>query len=333
MKLMANFNRIPYIVIDTGLRNIINKLAEFVARNGPEFESITKDKQRNNPKFEFLFGGEYYQYYQWRVSSEQTSKTQSKTQTNQQFGCISLYILYLFVGRGFPVTSCLLKFFHLYFISFFISPYNNLPNTLYHFINIETILLSLLTVLKQQGSITQAQISQLSPGIGNMGGNMPSSGGNTGGGGNNIVLGNNSNQMWLNGPGLNHSGGVGPSGASAGGGPINPAVISAQIEAINVQQGTLRDQILQSEQNLSAQHGVRLNKKNSIGNLFDYLYFASQVLLQQQQSQIDESILKAQHDSLMIQAEEQGVRVAEFEGILQPIVDSCTKDSISTGMH
>lgn len=58
-----------------------------------------------------------------------------------------------------------------------------------------------------------------------------------------------------------------------------------------------------------------------------------QVLLQQQQTQIDESILKAQHDSLMKQAEEQGVRVAEFEGILQPIVDSCTKDSISTGMH
>lgn len=57
------------------------------------------------------------------------------------------------------------------------------------------------------------------------------------------------------------------------------------------------------------------------------------MLLQQQQSQIDESILKAQHDSLMIQAEEQGIRVAEFEGILQPIVDSCTKDSISTGMY
>lgn len=88
---------------------------------------------------------------------------------------------------------------------------------------------------------------------------MPSSGGSTGGGGNNIVLGNNPNQMWLNGPGINHSVGGSSSGSSAGGVAINPSVIPAQIEAINVQQATLRDQILQSEQNLSAQHGVRLN--------------------------------------------------------------------------
>lgn len=60
--------------VDTGLRNIIDKLAEFVARNGPEFETITKAKQQGNPRFSFLFGGEFYQYYQWRVSTEQTSK-------------------------------------------------------------------------------------------------------------------------------------------------------------------------------------------------------------------------------------------------------------------
>lgn len=57
--------------LDTGLRNIIDKLAEFVARNGPEFETITKAKQQSNPRFSFLFGGEFYQYYQWRVSAEQ----------------------------------------------------------------------------------------------------------------------------------------------------------------------------------------------------------------------------------------------------------------------
>lgn len=60
--------------LDTSLRNIIDKLAEFVARNGPEFETITKAKQQSNPRFSFLFGGEFYQYYQWRVSTEQTSK-------------------------------------------------------------------------------------------------------------------------------------------------------------------------------------------------------------------------------------------------------------------
>lgn len=62
-------------------------MAEFVARNGPEFESITKAKQQGNPKFGFLFGGDYYQYYQWRVNSEQTSK-----QSPPKSEYISLYI-------------------------------------------------------------------------------------------------------------------------------------------------------------------------------------------------------------------------------------------------
>lgn len=59
-------------ITDLSLRNIIDKLAEFVARNGKEFENITKAKQQGNPRFGFLFGGEYNQYYQWRVKAEQT---------------------------------------------------------------------------------------------------------------------------------------------------------------------------------------------------------------------------------------------------------------------
>ncbi|XP_033210544.1 calcium homeostasis endoplasmic reticulum protein isoform X2 [Belonocnema kinseyi] len=56
---------------DTELRNIIDKLAQFVARNGPEFEQMTKNKQKDNPKFGFLFGGEYFNYYQYKVTTEQ----------------------------------------------------------------------------------------------------------------------------------------------------------------------------------------------------------------------------------------------------------------------
>lgn len=63
-----------FSITDSSLRNIIDKLAEFVARNGPEFESITKAKQQGNPRFSFLYGGIYYQYYQWRVQTEQASK-------------------------------------------------------------------------------------------------------------------------------------------------------------------------------------------------------------------------------------------------------------------
>ncbi|XP_026483002.1 calcium homeostasis endoplasmic reticulum protein-like [Ctenocephalides felis] len=56
---------------DNETRNIIDKLAQFVARNGPEFEIMTKSKQENNPKFAFLYGGEHFNYYQYKVAAEQ----------------------------------------------------------------------------------------------------------------------------------------------------------------------------------------------------------------------------------------------------------------------
>ena len=56
---------LPQPPADQDLRNIIDKLAQFVARNGPEFENMTKNKQKNNPKFSFLFGGEHYHYYNY----------------------------------------------------------------------------------------------------------------------------------------------------------------------------------------------------------------------------------------------------------------------------
>lgn len=61
-------------ITDIELRNIIDKLAQFVARNGPEFEQMTKNKQKDNPKFSFLFGGEHFNYYQYKVTTEQASK-------------------------------------------------------------------------------------------------------------------------------------------------------------------------------------------------------------------------------------------------------------------
>ena len=41
-----------------------------MARNGSKFEEMTKEKQKGNPKFAFLFGGEHYNYYRWKVSFE-----------------------------------------------------------------------------------------------------------------------------------------------------------------------------------------------------------------------------------------------------------------------
>lgn len=57
--------------VDPETRTIIDKLAEFVARNGTDFEAMTKQKQLSNPKFGFLYGGEHYSYYKHRVMMEQ----------------------------------------------------------------------------------------------------------------------------------------------------------------------------------------------------------------------------------------------------------------------
>jgi len=35
---------------------------------------MTKQKQKDNPKFSFLFGGEHFNYYQYRVTTEQAGK-------------------------------------------------------------------------------------------------------------------------------------------------------------------------------------------------------------------------------------------------------------------
>lgn len=73
-----------FLLKDHQLRNIIDKLAQFVARNGPEFEQMTKQKQRDNPRFYFLFGGEYFNYYQYRVTTEQAILRQKQKIEEQQ---------------------------------------------------------------------------------------------------------------------------------------------------------------------------------------------------------------------------------------------------------
>ncbi|KRZ67233.1 Calcium homeostasis endoplasmic reticulum protein [Trichinella papuae] len=68
---------------DCDVRNVIEKLAQFVARNGPEFEEMTKQKQKDNSRFAFLFGGPYLNYYRYRVEEEKLLLTQKSK--SQQF--------------------------------------------------------------------------------------------------------------------------------------------------------------------------------------------------------------------------------------------------------
>ncbi|XP_037798348.1 splicing factor 3A subunit 1-like [Penaeus monodon] len=61
------------------VRNIVDKTANFVARNGPEFEARIRQHEQNNPKFNFLNPGDpYHAYYQHKVNECRTGKTGEK---------------------------------------------------------------------------------------------------------------------------------------------------------------------------------------------------------------------------------------------------------------
>ncbi|XP_050669104.1 calcium homeostasis endoplasmic reticulum protein isoform X2 [Leptidea sinapis] len=89
-----------------------------------------------------------------------------------------------------------------------------------------------------------------------------------------------------------------------------PTQHSQEIENVNAQINMLREQITQSENNLNAQHTV---------------------LIQQQQVKINDLVSKAQVETIQIMAEENNISLGELDNILQPIIDTCTKDSISAG--
>ncbi|CAH3826217.1 calcium homeostasis endoplasmic reticulum protein [Pieris brassicae] len=207
---------------DQDLRNIIDKLAQFVARNGPEFEKMTKTKQKNNPKFSFLYGGEYFNYYQYKVTTEQAILKQS---------------------AGGQAASA--------------------PSGAY-------MAQTRQYVMPQQAGATSAQLGlaatmSAAPAL----------------------------QQWL----------------AANSAPAPPQH-NHEIDNVNVQINILKDQITQSENNLNAQHNV---------------------LIQQQQTKINELVSKAQVETIQIMAEDNNISLTELDTILQPIIESCTKDSISAG--
>ncbi|XP_038220657.1 splicing factor 3A subunit 1 [Zerene cesonia] len=59
------------------VRNIVDKTASFVARNGPEFEARIRQNELGNPKFNFLNSGDpYHAYYQHKVKEIREGKGQ-----------------------------------------------------------------------------------------------------------------------------------------------------------------------------------------------------------------------------------------------------------------
>ncbi|KAA0203292.1 hypothetical protein HAZT_HAZT003691 [Hyalella azteca] len=68
-------NVIGFIYPPPEVRNIVDKTASFVARNGVEFESRIRINEQNNPKFNFLNPGDpYHAYYQHKVQDCRAGK-------------------------------------------------------------------------------------------------------------------------------------------------------------------------------------------------------------------------------------------------------------------
>ena len=59
------------------LRSIVDKTAQFVARNGDEFESRIQANQANNPKFNFMKPQDpYHAYYRSKVKDFREGRAQ-----------------------------------------------------------------------------------------------------------------------------------------------------------------------------------------------------------------------------------------------------------------
>ena len=52
---------------DDALAQRISKLAQFAARNGPNFVELMRTKQAGNLEYEFLNGGNGSEYWQWTL--------------------------------------------------------------------------------------------------------------------------------------------------------------------------------------------------------------------------------------------------------------------------
>ncbi|KYK57006.1 Surp module family protein [Drechmeria coniospora] len=67
---LENLKPPPGVVLPPhDIRNILEKTAGYVARNGAVFEGRIRDKESQNPKFSFLNSSDaYFPFYQWRLS-------------------------------------------------------------------------------------------------------------------------------------------------------------------------------------------------------------------------------------------------------------------------
>ncbi|KAE8720889.1 SURP and G-patch domain-containing protein 1-like protein [Hibiscus syriacus] len=73
---------------DLTVKKVADKLASFVAKNGRQFEHITRQKNPGDTPFKFLFDESCsdYKYYAYRLAEEENALSQNKEQQTHQSG-------------------------------------------------------------------------------------------------------------------------------------------------------------------------------------------------------------------------------------------------------
>jgi len=243
---------VPQAPTDPEQRNIIDKLAQFVARNGPDFEVTTKSRQKGNPKFQFLFGGEFYHYYTYKVNAEQAAMRQQQQQQGQGPQ-----------GYGWPNQQQ-----QSWGGGAYQQPTQHQPGGYQGHYN----------------NSPSGQAQQASGGGGGAGGRPPR------------PLMDIPTYMPPHGQGQQPS--------------VNIQELRDGIDGMKKQRETLRKQITESESNLAAQQTVTHDQTKLLSA---------------------EAIRKARWEHLELLANDTGLDLEEVETVFQPIIESCTKDSISGG--
>ncbi|KAL2251226.1 UNVERIFIED_CONTAM: SURP and G-patch domain-containing protein 1-like protein [Sesamum indicum] len=97
---------------DPTVRNVADKLASFVAKNGRQFEHVTRQKNPGDTPFKFLFDESCsdYKYYEYRLNEEQKALSQTRdSQVSQSGQCIdsevSLETLKFFEQRSITTPN------------------------------------------------------------------------------------------------------------------------------------------------------------------------------------------------------------------------------------
>lgn len=63
---------------DSQIRVLINGVASLVARCGKSYEDLSREKNQSDPRYNFLNGGEFHDYYSRKLWEERQKRNQTK---------------------------------------------------------------------------------------------------------------------------------------------------------------------------------------------------------------------------------------------------------------